>query len=333
MRYGIRIALASAAILTLASCGGRGEDAGKIPTANDFSPKVDDFPVKLGEPFKVGSITYTPEDSPNYDEVGYASWYGSEMAGNRTANGEAFIPGAVSGAHKTLPLPSYVEVTSLETGRTIIVRINDRGPFANDRLIDLSEGAARQLGIVDQGVAGVRVRRLNPPEQDRAALRSGAPAASRLDTPESLLKVLRERLAKMPKPAGATAISTPPTPKVAVPTAKAQAPTATKPAKEATNPAPSDGRFVREGGKANAPTAPVAKPSAAPESYVVQLAAFSSKASADKLAKQLGATVSTSADGRIHRVRFGPFATEKDAQAALADAKKRGYPQARLLRE
>ena len=113
------------------------------------------------------------------------------------ANGEAFIPSAFTAAHKTLPLPSYVEVTALDTGRTILVRINDRGPFANDRLIDLSAGAARQLGITGQGVTGVRVRKVNPPEQERAALRSGRSVAERIATPESLLRVLNMKLCQI----------------------------------------------------------------------------------------------------------------------------------------
>jgi rare lipoprotein A len=305
----------------LASCGGREEDIGAFPVGQGGqSAAVQDFPVKLGAPFKVGNINYTPEDTPNYDDVGYASWYGAEMEGRPTANGEPFVAAGISGAHKTLPLPSYVEVTALDTGRTILVRINDRGPFANDRLIDLSEGAARQLGLVGQGVAGVRVRRVNPPEQDRSALRGGIPAASRMDTPESLLKVLRDRLSKQPRPAVMARTSTPSTI-----------------AGQSASPASADSgtvsdRFVREvaGGRATANRPPVA---AAPAGYVVQIAAFSSRASADRLARQSGGTVSASADGRLFRVRYGPFASEAEAENALNDARQRGYPQARLLRD
>ena len=80
---------------------------------------VSDLPVKLGAPFTVGSTTYTPEDTSNYDEVGFASAYGQELQGNPTANGEIFVPDAITPAHKTLPMPSYVEVTALDTGRTL----------------------------------------------------------------------------------------------------------------------------------------------------------------------------------------------------------------------
>ena len=121
---------------SLAACGGGAK----------FRP-VSDVPVRIGPPYAVRGITYTPAADPAYDMLGYATWYGNE-SGNRTANGERFQPGWITGAHRTLPLPTYVEVTSLDTGRRIVLRINDRGPFAdNARIIDLSKGAAEQLGL------------------------------------------------------------------------------------------------------------------------------------------------------------------------------------------
>ena len=140
-----------------------------------FRP-VSDTPVKLGAPYRVRGTTFVPAVDPRYDVLGYASWYGSE-SGNRTANGERFRPDWVTAAHTTLPLPTYVEVTALDTGRRIIVRINDRGPFAGRaRIIDLSRGAATRLGIRAAGPAAVRVRRVEPTEADRARLRKGKPA-------------------------------------------------------------------------------------------------------------------------------------------------------------
>lgn len=275
--------------------------------------------MKLGGPYTVDGTTYTPEDIPNYDEVGYASWYGSERSGQPTANGEAFVASAVSGAHKTLPLPSYVEVTALDSGRTILVRINDRGPFANDRLIDLSEGAARQLGIGPEGLAAVRVRRVNPPEQERAALRSGLPATARMDTPESLLKVLRDKLAKQPKP------TTKP--------AKGPAAIAAGPAANEARQAANDSRFVREGASTPPPAEKIGKPVAKEAMFSVQIGAFSSRASAEKLAAKAGGRVVSSADGRLHRVRSGPFMSDTEAEAALGELRKRGYPQARIVRD
>ncbi len=217
MRYATKLLFLIPVSLSIASCASFDEGnnaSGDLASASapkslqtpNLGGSVSDFPVKIGEAYKIGNKSYTPADTPDYDEVGYASYYGAEMAGNQTANGEAFIPTAFTAAHKTLPLPSYVEVTSLDTGRTILVRINDRGPFANDRLIDLSEGAARQLGITGQGitgqgVAGVRVRRVNPPEQERTILRSGMSAAERISTPDGLLNILRAKLKALPQPA------------------------------------------------------------------------------------------------------------------------------------
>ena len=104
----------------------------------------------------------------------------------------------VGAAHKTLPLPSYVEVTALDTGRTLLVRLNDRGPFKEGRIIDLSRRAAQLLGIDGKGVSPVRVRRVQPPESDRLALRWGRPAPARADATPTELANLRERFRAVP---------------------------------------------------------------------------------------------------------------------------------------
>lgn len=155
---------------------------------------VSDTPVRIGKPYKVRGVTYTPAADPSFDVLGYASWYGSE-SGNQVALGERFRPKGISAAHSTLPLPTYVEVTALDTGRTILVRVNDRGPFARGRIIDLSRGAAEQLGIRRSGVAAVRVRRVEPPERDRARLRAGKAAPERPVANEAVLANLRAQLA------------------------------------------------------------------------------------------------------------------------------------------
>jgi len=154
---------------------------------------VSDTPVKIGRPYSVRGVTYTPAAAPDFDQIGYAGWYGGE-SGDRTALGEKFRARAISGAHTTLPLPSYVEVTALDTGRTILVRVNDRGPFARGRIIDLSRGAAALLGIRAAGSAAVRVRRVDPPERDRERLRRGKAAAPRPDAAPDTLAALRDRL-------------------------------------------------------------------------------------------------------------------------------------------
>lgn len=176
-----RAAPALAAALLLSACGG-----------GRYAP-VSDWPVRIGKPYQVRGTTHTPAADPAYDMLGYASWYGNE-SGKRTANGERFRAKAISGAHTTLPLPSYVEVTALDTGRTILLRVNDRGPFAAGRIIDLSRGAAQELGVRPQGQVAVRVRVVDPPERDRARLRAGKPAAPRPDASPAVVANLRAQL-------------------------------------------------------------------------------------------------------------------------------------------
>lgn len=178
-----RAALAILAVLLLLSACAGGQ----------YRP-VSDTPVRIGPAYVVRGRTYVPAADPDYDFLGYATWYGAE-SGNRTANGEKFRPGWVTAAHTTLPLPTYVEVTSLDTGRTILVRVNDRGPFAGKaRILDLSRGAAEQLGVRAKGLAAVRVRAVTPPEKDRDALRHGRPARERPRVDEGVLRQLRAQL-------------------------------------------------------------------------------------------------------------------------------------------
>lgn len=306
MKLPDKSAIAALALLGLSGCvGGGGGDAPApsrpVPTAQTSA--VSDTPVRIGAPYSIGGRSYTPVDQTDYDEVGYASWYGAELAGRPTASGEPFEPAGISAAHRTLPLPSYVEVTRLDTGRTILVRINDRGPADPARTIDLSTGAAEQLGITELGMVPVRIRRTNPVESERAALRAAQPVAARIDTPDSLLEILRERAGRLPVPTGARAIAVTPA-----------RPTATAPTSTA--------------------TATAASPAAVPAGaggYVVQVAAFSSRARADALARRLTATVVPS--GTLFRVRYGPFATPEEAQAAVARARSLGQPGAVIQRE
>lgn len=317
MRYANRQVGALAFLTLLGACGSFDSNNDQdgleaVPTPASVQAASDD-PVKLGGPFTVNGVTYTPMDTPTYDEVGYASYYGAEFAGRPTANGEPFNPGGATAAHKTLPMPSYVEVTALDTGRTILLRVNDRGPFANDRLIDLSEGAARQLGITTQGISGVRVRRVNPPEQEKEVLRQGIIAAERIETPAALLKILRDKLARQPRPMAM---------------AQHAAPVPFEPASMTAK----DDQFIREkdrGTSAPETAAPVATSGA---EYVVQVAALSSRSRADALARELGASVTAAGNGKLFRVRFGPYASEAEAQRGLSRARQKGYPQARIYR-
>ncbi len=348
MKYAVKLTLSLSSVALLLSCSAGGQkDIADIGAPSLTSANVQDQPPRLGEPYVVGKTTYTPQDVAAYDDVGYASYYGSEFSGRPTANGEIFNGSGFSAAHKTLPLPTYVEVTALDTGKTILVRVNDRGPFANDRLIDLSEAAARQLGIVEQGVAGVRVRKVNPPEQERAVLRAGSSVTERLETPESLLRILRDRLSKLPKPSGYNPTNLPrsvvPKPIATnspVPTPSTPAPRQIiregQPVSALVSTNRGDGRFIREGGigaRATAATNSTEPPAANGSGYVVQLASYSSQGRADDLARKLGATVSLDPSGKLFRVRYGPYATEAEAQRGLETARQRGYSQARLFRE
>lgn len=121
---------------------------------------------KIGAPYQVNGKWYIPAHEPDYNEIGTASWYGRDFHGKATANGELFDMNVVSAAHPTLPIPSLVEVTNLTNGRSIVVRVNDRGPFVSDRLIDLSARGATLLGFRDQGSTQVRVRYIGPADPE-----------------------------------------------------------------------------------------------------------------------------------------------------------------------
>ena len=153
----LRASLALLAPVTLAACAsGGGLD--RLPPAGESAggASVSDTPVRVGPPYQVGGVTYTPRDE-RYDETGLASYYGNELAGNRTASGEVFNPQKLTAAHRTLPLGSKVRVTNPRNGQSVVVRINDRGPFHGNRVIDLSTAAARTIGLIRSGTADVRL--------------------------------------------------------------------------------------------------------------------------------------------------------------------------------
>lgn len=177
----LRTGLLAALLFALAACAG-----------GSFRPPSD-VPVKIGRPYVVRGARFVPAADPSYDMLGYASWYGTE-SGVRTANGERFRPDWITAAHTTLPLPTYVEVTALATGRVIVVRINDRGPFVpGPRIIDLSRGAAERLGIRARGQAAVRVRRIEPSDAERRALLKGRPVPDRPLVAPPVLDTLRRQ--------------------------------------------------------------------------------------------------------------------------------------------
>jgi rare lipoprotein A len=116
----------------------------------------------VGQPYNIAGKTYIPKEDPQYAKVGTASWYGEDFHGRETANGEIYDLDAVTAAHPTMPLPSYARVTNLENGRSITVRVNDRGPFVDNRIIDVSRTVARKLDFENDGTAQVRVEYVGP---------------------------------------------------------------------------------------------------------------------------------------------------------------------------
>ncbi len=112
---------------------------------------------RIGKPYNINGRTYVPNENPAYRAEGIASWYGPDFHGRQTANGELYDMHAISAAHPTMPLPSYARVTNLDNGRSIVVRVNDRGPYVRNRIIDLSIGTAKALGSYGHGLARVRV--------------------------------------------------------------------------------------------------------------------------------------------------------------------------------
>ncbi|AQR61918.1 hypothetical protein BZG35_09855 [Brevundimonas sp. LM2] len=156
----VRLCLIAGAVSLVAACASSGAPGrpgrGALPVVTDPAPIVSG----TMRPYQVRGRWYRPEEQPTYDAVGMASWYGAQFDGRPTATGERFDMRALTAAHKTLPLPGLVEVTNMANGRRVVVRINDRGPFSDDRIIDLSRGAAEALDLIQRGVGEVRVRYL-----------------------------------------------------------------------------------------------------------------------------------------------------------------------------
>lgn len=322
---------------------------GQPASDEDRSGPAGDYPMVLGAPFVVDGVTYTPADTMNYDAVGYA--------GEGEGNG-------VSGAHRTLPLPSYVEVTALDSGKTILVRLVRRGPMTGGKLVELSPAAWAQLGLAPGSQAPVRVRRVNPIEPERALLRQGEQAPARMDTPPGLLTALRRKLgtatgvtlqpaAPVAKPAAV--VSPPPAPSPALPPKPVASPTpkptphpatvapvttpapvpkpapVAKPAPHpASTPAPRATPAPRPAPTPNPAPKPAAAPARQAAGLYVQVGAFSTRQRAETVARAAGGGVT--AAGSLWRVRSGPFATQAEADAALAKARRSGYADARILR-
>ena len=285
MRFRTERWLALSIGLLLAGCGGGG----------GIHRLVQDTPVKIGRPYTVNGRTYVPTDVPNYDQIGEASWYGTAEQGRHTASGEIFYRQRPSAAHTTLPLPSYVEVTRLDTGQRILVRVNDRGPYARDRILDLSQEAAKELGIDRAGRAMVRVRRVAPVGRDREKLRRGYPVILSSVAPTAT-----------PPRTGRIAPYLAPTVQQPVPAVPAPLPT---PA-----PLPEPGPVMTSSARA------------------IVVASPSDPDAADALATALaseGARVVATGGG--YRVVTGPYSDDASLSAALARLRSRGYQGATVI--
>jgi rare lipoprotein A len=190
----IRMVALTAAALALASCASSDKFARKVDPKYGVasSPRVVEFGervpkgggvYRVGKPYVVAGRTFVPEENTSYRSEGLASWYGRDFHGRQTANGEVFDMESITAAHPTLPMPSYVRVTNLSNKRSLIVRVNDRGPFHGNRVIDLSHKTAELLDFKGNGVARVRVEYIGRAaiegSDDRrlaATLRQGEPA-------------------------------------------------------------------------------------------------------------------------------------------------------------
>jgi rare lipoprotein A len=161
---------------------------------------------RVGSPYVVAGRVYVPENNPRYRADGVASWYGSDFHGRSTANGEIFDAEAITAAHPTLPLPSYVRVSNLSNGRSLIVRVNDRGPYTGNRIIDVSKHAAHLLGFTVNGTAWVRVEYVGPApiegSDDRvleATLRQDEPAPAPGATKLAALRIVPASMTAPPR--------------------------------------------------------------------------------------------------------------------------------------
>jgi rare lipoprotein A len=328
-----RIVRSCAFVLILApawmGCAAHSRPAPPVAAVNGPSS---DYPVVIGAPYTIGKTLYTPVDAMNYDEVGHVAADGGT---------------GITGASHTLPLPSYAEVTSLDSGHTILVRIERRGPMNGDAVVALTPAALAQLGAA----AGtpVRVRRVNPPEEERAALRAGRNAPARMDTPASLLAVLKRKLpdagaASVHSSPGRIALARVDVPASAVAPQSAQAGSVTPPgappqtrrraapptaATRGDHAQPASSAAVAHVDGSPASDAAPRAPAVAKGEFQVQAATMSTLDRARKVADAVGGSVSPA--GKYFRVRTGPFANRKQAEASLAKVRAAGYSDARIL--
>lgn len=160
---------------------------------------------KIGKPYKIMGKWYYPEENYKYSEIGTASWYGADFHAKYTANGEVYNMNTLTAAHRTLPLPSIVRVTNLENGRELVLRVNDRGPFAKNRIIDISKRGAQLLGFQTQGTAKVKVEVL---EKESKALKEALTCGKKTSAATSYAKTTTPKIISNDAGAGGTQYAT-----------------------------------------------------------------------------------------------------------------------------
>ncbi len=273
---------------------------------------------KVGNPYEINGDWYYPAENEKYDEEGIASWYGPKFHGKPTANGEVFDQNLVTAAHPTLPMPIYARVTNLENGRSLVVRINDRGPFVSDREIDLSRRSADLLGFLNKGTARVRVQYLRraPLEGDVADIQTVTAQSAVVAPPPPQQTTDRGLPVASPTQAVQVAVLT---------TAYPAAATGTL--------LPSDMAPI---GNASEAASAIAAP--APGTYV-QAGAFSSQANAEALRLQLADLGPVdihpiNVNGtELYRVRLGPIDDPQAVNGLLQQVSGRGHSGARVVFE
>jgi rare lipoprotein A len=316
------------AALTLAGCAETTLVTNSSKIATEDSNGVP--PYKLGKPYQIEGAWYYPKIDYDYSESGIASWYGPDFHGKSTANGEIFDQNALTAAHKTLPMPTIVRVTNLENGRSIEVRINDRGPFSNNRVIDLTRRGAQLLGFENQGTARVKVQVM---KEDSILLANKVGGAQLAYAGEP------EPLAGGPKPNAA--------PQGVVITEKLPA-GQSAPTQSALPTQPQASTSVVGLPKPSAAKAAATMPSlngrvsyvpVKPTNIFIQAGAFLQQSNALKLTQQLASLGQTRVTQvrvgtqTFYRVRLGPIPKVEEADALLQKVLGSGQPDARIVVE
>ncbi len=302
------------ALLALVGCTETELVIDQSKTVEDTTPEGP-ITYKIGNPYQIGGVWYYPKVDYTYDQAGIASWYGPGFDGKATANGEIYDENALTAAHNTLPLPTIVRVTNLENGRAIELRINDRGPFAHGRIIDVSRRAAQLLGFETAGTARVRVQVLEEESRLLAARLADAPGSDAASPPP-------------PEAAPSVAVTSVPLPDS---TGTATAPAATAPAPAASPTASS------VSGPLYAPSETVYQHAVRATDIFIQAGAFIDIQNAERLRQQLSGLGPTRVypvqvgGQRFYRVRMGPIPTVTQADALLERVIAQGHREARII--